>query len=331
MQSVFNSGFAISARFSVRNIKACHNLHRTCIFERCLSNGKVEIKQDRDDEYYFGFQKVSSSEKREKVQSVFSNVAAKYDLMNDVMSGGTHRFWKDYFIHTLSPTVGTQLLDVAGGTGDIAFRFLKASAANKDQFSDILEQNQSHVTVLDLTANMLSICKNRAKEAGVGNSLTCIQGNAEKLPFPENTFDAYTIAFGIRNVVHIDDALTEALRVLRPGGRFLCLEFSEVRNPTFNRLYHWYSHEIIPVLGELIAGDWKSYQYLVESIQKFPNQVKHSFIIYFLCIFPIYANSHFIIYLQEDFKQMIKEAGFNTVTYENLFNGIAAIHSAYKL
>ncbi|GFS93758.1 2-methoxy-6-polyprenyl-1,4-benzoquinol methylase, mitochondrial [Nephila pilipes] len=305
MHGVYNSGLTAFSRHSVQNIKIYRNIFRTCIFKRALANGKVEIKHNNDDEHYFGFQKVSSSEKREKVQSVFSNVAAKYDLMNDVMSGGIHRVWKDYFIHTLSPTLGSKLLDVAGGTGDIAFRFLKASSTRSDQLSDILEQNESHVTVLDINANMLSICKNRAEEVGIGNSLTCIQGNAESLPFPDNTFDAYTIAFGIRNVVHIDEALAEALRVLRPGGRFLCLEFSEVRNPTFNRIYHWYSHEIIPVLGELIAGDWKSYQYLVESIQKFPNQ--------------------------EDFRQMIKEAGFNTVTYENLFNGIAAIHSAYKL
>ncbi|PRD35603.1 UNVERIFIED_CONTAM: 2-methoxy-6-polyprenyl-1,4-benzoquinol methylase [Trichonephila clavipes] len=301
MQGIFKTGVTSFSRFSFQNIKPSHNLPRAYVFERCLTNGKVEIKHD--DEHYFGFQKVSPSEKREKVQSVFSNVAAKYDLMNDVMSGGIHRFWKDYFIHALSPTAGTRLLDVAGGTGDIAFRFLEACATDNNQLSDT-EQNKSHVTVLDINANMLSICKNRAEEAGI-NSLTCIQGNAENLPFPDNTFDAYTIAFGIRNVVHIDEALTEALRVLRPGGRFLCLEFSEVRNPTFNRIYHWYSHEIIPVLGELVAGEWKSYQYLVESIQKFPNQ--------------------------EDFRQMIKEAGFNTVTYENLFNGIAAIHSAYKL
>ncbi|GBM02413.1 2-methoxy-6-polyprenyl-1,4-benzoquinol methylase, mitochondrial [Araneus ventricosus] len=296
---------SITSRISYQASRASFNLVRNCLFNRSFSDRNTQTKQQEEDVHFFGFEKVSSSEKRQRVQSVFSNVAAKYDLMNDIMSGGIHRFWKDYFIHTLAPTAGTKLLDVAGGTGDIAFRFLKAVENRSPEFSEIQDHPESHVTVLDISANMLSICKTRAEEAGACNSLTCIQGNAEKLPFADNTFDAYTIAFGIRNVVHIEEALTEALRVLRPGGRFLCLEFSEVRNPTFNRMYHWYSQEIIPVLGELVAGDWKSYQYLVESIQKFPNQ--------------------------EDFGQMIKEAGFRAVTHENLFNGIAAIHSAYKL
>ncbi|KAF8774523.1 ubiquinone/menaquinone biosynthesis C-methyltransferase UbiE-like [Argiope bruennichi] len=297
--------YSIITSRSYQISRGSFNLFKNLLFNRSFSSENTQTKQQEDDVHFFGFQKVSSSEKRQRVQSVFSNVAAKYDLMNDIMSGGIHRFWKDYFIHTLAPTAGTKLLDVAGGTGDIAFRFLKAVENESLEFSEIQDNPESHVTVLDINANMLSICKNRAEEAGLCNSLTYIQGNAEKLPFPDNTFDAYTIAFGIRNVVHIEEALIEALRVLRPGGRFLCLEFSEVRNPTFNRIYYWYSHEVIPVLGELVAGDWKSYQYLIESIQKFPNQ--------------------------EDFSQMIKEAGFCAVTYENLFNGIAAIHSAYKL
>ncbi|GIY47711.1 2-methoxy-6-polyprenyl-1,4-benzoquinol methylase, mitochondrial [Caerostris darwini] len=302
MQSTLNLCCNAIFKISSRNPSI---LHKVSAFNHCVINRKIHSKQLEDEVHFFGFEKVSPSEKREKVQSVFSNVAAKYDLMNDVMSAGIHRIWKDYFIHTLSPTVGTKILDVAGGTGDIALRFLKAAATEDNgAFSDIQDQ-ESHVTVLDINENMLSICKSRAKEAGVSNSLTCILGNAESLPFPDNTFDAYTIAFGIRNVVHRDEALLEAFRVLRPGGRFLCIEFSEVKNPTFNRIYHQYSHEIIPVLGELIAGDWKSYQYLVESIQKFPNQ--------------------------EEFAQMIKEAGFSIVTHENLFNGIAAIHSAFKL
>ncbi|GIX88313.1 2-methoxy-6-polyprenyl-1,4-benzoquinol methylase, mitochondrial [Caerostris extrusa] len=280
MQSTLNLCCNAIFKISSRNPSI---LLKVSAFNHCVINRKIHSKQ-LEDVHFFGFEKVSPSEKREKVQSVFSNVAAKYDLMNDVMSAGIHRIWKDYFIHTLSPTVGTKILDVAGGTGDIALRFLKAAATEDNgAFSDIQDQ-ESHVTVLDINENMLSICKSRAKEAGVSNSLTCILGNAE---------------------IHRDEALLEAFRVLRPGGRFLCMEFSEVKNPTFNRIYHQYSHEIIPVLGELIAGDWKSYQYLVESIQKFPNQ--------------------------EEFAQMIKEAGFSIVTHENLFNGIAAIHSAFKL
>ncbi|XP_042904606.1 ubiquinone/menaquinone biosynthesis C-methyltransferase UbiE [Parasteatoda tepidariorum] len=260
---------------------------------------KHSQKQDILDthSHSFGFQAVSPKEKREKVQNTFSSVAEKYDLMNDVMSVGIHRLWKDYFIRTLSPVEGTKLLDVAGGTGDIAFRCLKASSEGSDA-------TQSHVTVLDFNDKMLSICKKRAEESGLENQLTCVQGNAEMLPFPDQSFDAYTIAFGIRNVVHIDKALSEAHRVLLPGGRFLCLEFSEVQYP-LNSVYKWYSDEIIPVLGQVIAGEWKSYQYLVESIQKFPKQ--------------------------EEFLSMIKEAGLSCATYENLTGGIVAIHSAYKL
>ncbi|KFM81675.1 2-methoxy-6-polyprenyl-1,4-benzoquinol methylase, mitochondrial, partial [Stegodyphus mimosarum] len=298
----------------------CKTLFRTAsqrnwykiVNQRCMSTDESQYTKQT---HFFGFEEVTPSEKREKVQEVFTNVASKYDLMNDVMSVGIHRLWKDYFIQILSPEEGTQLLDVAGGTGDIAFRFLQASTDREhnhnlthsfDELNSETEmENRSHVTVLDLNDKMLSICKDRAKEMGLHNYLTCIQGNAEILPFPENSFDAYTIAFGIRNVVHIDQALLEAHRVLRPGGRFLCLEFSEVKSEAFRRIYNWYSKEIIPVLGEIVAGDWKSYQYLIESIQKFPNQ--------------------------EEFMYMIEDAGFKMVTYENLCNGIAAIHSAYKL
>ncbi|XP_054716184.1 2-methoxy-6-polyprenyl-1,4-benzoquinol methylase, mitochondrial-like [Uloborus diversus] len=278
-----------------------------------VSSRNVKLNNTEIDSHYFGFEKVSSSEKRDKVQTVFSEVAGKYDLMNDAMSLGIHRLWKDIFIQTLSPTPGTKLLDVAGGTGDIAFRFLQATLGSRSHDAPNTLQteendthtNESHVVVLDMNDKMLSICNERSKEADLQKYLTCIQGNAECLPFQDNSFDAYTVAYGIRNVVHIDKALNEAHRVLRPGGRFLCLEFSTVKSPTLGRMYDWYSEEIIPVLGQVIAGNWKAYQYLVESIRKFPDQ--------------------------EEFSIMIEDAGFSLVLHKNLLNGISAIHSAYKL
>ncbi|XP_014260785.1 2-methoxy-6-polyprenyl-1,4-benzoquinol methylase, mitochondrial isoform X2 [Cimex lectularius] len=217
-------------------------------------------------------------------------------MMNDAMSFGVHRLWKDCFVERLGPTCGTKLLDVAGGTGDIAFRFLQYL------------KNQSetgHATVLDANEEMLRVGEGRAERLGLSKDLTWTYGDAEKLPFPDSSFDAYTIAFGIRNVTHIDAALREAYRVLRPGGRFLCLEFSRVTNPILSRIYDSYSFQMIPAMGQVIAGDWKSYQYLVESIRQFPDQ--------------------------ERFKAMIRDAGFYDAKYENMTFGVVAIHSGFKL
>lgn len=259
------------------------------------------IVSDSSQKTHFGFQTVTEEEKAEKVKQVFSNVASKYDLMNDVMSGGIHRLWKCYFIRKLDPHPGTKLLDVAGGTGDIAFRFLDYIKENNQ--GDV---EGASVTVCDINAEMLSEGRKRAQIKGLDDPsiIQWVEGDAMKLPFESASFDAYTIAFGIRNVVDIRKALKEAHRVLRPGGVFHCLEFSHVTNPFLSEVYDWYSFNIIPVQGEVFAGDWKSYQYLVESIRKFPDQ--------------------------EDFKEMIEESGFTLVHYENLLQGVASIHTGYK-
>ncbi|XP_074040651.1 ubiquinone biosynthesis protein COQ3, mitochondrial isoform X2 [Leptinotarsa decemlineata] len=232
------------------------------------------------------------------VHKVFENVAMDYDVMNDAMSLGIHRIWKDYFMCKLHPTNNTKLLDVAGGTGDIAFRFL--NSVKNNQLKDC------HVTVCDINANMLEVGKIRSVNLKHSpNNITWKEGNAEMLPFHDKAFNAYTIAFGIRNCTHIDKVLEEAYRVLQPGGRFMCLEFSHLENSTAQWIYDQYSFQMIPVLGQVIAGQWKPYQYLVESIRQFPHQ--------------------------DDFKLMIEEAGFRQVTYENLTLGVVAIHSGFKL
>jgi len=241
---------------------------------------------------HFGFQTVGEAEKRDKVLSVFHNVADKYDMMNDVMSAGVHRLWKDYFVNKINPSRDLKLLDVAGGTGDIAFRFL--------------DRGGGSVVVCDINKSMLGVGEDRAAERGYrDNQIQWVEGDAQALSFEDNSFDCYTIAFGIRNVVKIEEALREARRVLKPGGRFLCLEFSKVTVPGLDQLYQFYSFQVIPPLGHVVAGDWDSYQYLVESIQQFPDQ--------------------------ETFSHMIREAGFGFVKYENLTGGIAAIHSGFKL
>ncbi|XP_074062117.1 2-methoxy-6-polyprenyl-1,4-benzoquinol methylase, mitochondrial [Macrotis lagotis] len=275
---------------------------------------------------HFGFETVSEEEKGNKVYQVFESVAKKYDVMNDSMSLGIHRVWKDLLLQKMHPFCGTKLLDVAGGTGDIAFRFLnyiKAQTRRQQQrelkthqnlsWGDIAKWYQngqsplggSHVVVCDINKEMLKVGKQKARTLGHNKGLAWVVGDAEELPFDDDKFDVYTIAFGIRNVTHIDQALQEAHRVLKPGGRFLCLEFSQVNNPIISRLYDLYSFQVIPVMGEVIAGDWKSYQYLVESIRRFPPQ--------------------------EEFKEMIEDAGFQKVTYESLTSGIVAIHSGFKL
>ncbi|PWW00140.1 demethylmenaquinone methyltransferase [Hoeflea marina] len=243
----------------------------------------------------YGFRTVSDGEKQSMVNDVFHKVAKRYDIMNDVMSGGLHRVWKDAMIASLNPPKrpGFRFLDVAGGTGDIAFRIVEASG------------RQATGTVLDINGSMLGVGRERAEKKGLAANLDFVEANAEDLPFADASFDAYTIAFGIRNVPDIDKALREAFRVLRRGGRLLCLEFSEVEMPLLDKVYDAWSFHGIPRMGEAIAGDGEPYRYLVESIRKFPRQ--------------------------QDFAAMITRAGFSRVRWTNYTGGIAALHSAWKI
>ncbi|WP_322867698.1 bifunctional demethylmenaquinone methyltransferase/2-methoxy-6-polyprenyl-1,4-benzoquinol methylase UbiE [Aquicoccus sp. G2-2] len=241
---------------------------------------------------HFGFQDVPEAEKAGRVRGVFGSVASKYDVMNDAMSLGIHRIWKDAMMDWLAPRAGQKLLDVAGGTGDIAFRFLDRAG-------------EGHATVLDLTEPMLVEGRKRAEAAQMAASLDWIVGDAMALPFEANTFDVYTISFGIRNVTRPEEALSEAYRVLKPGGRLMVLEFSQIPNELMQKVYDLYSFNIIPQLGKLIANDRDSYQYLVESIRRFPDQ--------------------------ETFLRMVQDAGFEQAKYRNLTMGIACLHSGWKL
>jgi demethylmenaquinone methyltransferase/2-methoxy-6-polyprenyl-1,4-benzoquinol methylase len=243
----------------------------------------------------YGFREVGEDEKQPLVDAVFHRVANRYDVMNDLMSGGLHRLWKDAMVAWLNPPrrPGWAVLDVAGGTGDIAFRIVEAS------------HNQAAATVLDINGSMLAVGRERAKKRGLEDSVDFVEANAEELPFPGGNFDAYTIAFGIRNVPHIDAALAEAYRVLKPGGRFLCLEFSEVDMPLLDRVYEAWSFRAIPQIGRMVTGEAEPYAYLVESIRKFPNQA--------------------------NFADMIRRAGFDRVTWRDYSGGIAALHSGWKL
>ncbi|WP_111428846.1 bifunctional demethylmenaquinone methyltransferase/2-methoxy-6-polyprenyl-1,4-benzoquinol methylase UbiE [Rhodobacteraceae bacterium DSL-40] len=242
---------------------------------------------------HFGFETVPESEKAGRVHGVFTSVASRYDLMNDAMSLGVHRVWKDALLDWLAPRRGMKLLDVAGGTGDIAFRFLERV------------KGEGQVTVLDMTESMLVEGRARVEGREIEGKLDWIVGDAMALPLPSASYDAYTISFGIRNVTRIEDAIAEAYRVLRPGGRFLVLEFSRVPNAMLRRIYDSYSFNVIPRMGQAIAGDRDSYQYLVESIRRFPDQ--------------------------ETFASMIRAAGFEQVSYRNLSMGIAALHSGWKI
>ncbi len=245
-----------------------------------------------DNTTHFGFETVAEGDKAGRVRGVFSSVASKYDVMNDAMSFGIHRIWKDAMMDWLAPRAGQRLLDVAGGTGDVSFRFLKRAGAG-------------HATVLDLTEPMLVEGRKRAEAARLEGSLDWIVGDAMALPFDDNTFDVYTISFGIRNVTRPQEALNEAFRVLKPGGRLMVLEFSHIPNDMLQSLYDFYSFNAIPVMGKLITGDRDSYQYLVESIRKFPDQ--------------------------DRFLEMVKSAGFDNAKYRNLSLGIACLHSGWKL
>ena len=245
---------------------------------------------------HFGFRQVPLADKQGLVDDVFHKVARRYDLMNDLMSGGLHRAWKDILVTAVNPPKGGRpfaLLDVAGGTGDIAMRAVQAGG------------DATHVTVLDINSDMLNVGRERAQKRGLDHALTFVEGNAETLSLPDKSFDAYTIAFGIRNVPRIDAALKEAWRVLKPGGHFLCLEFSSVDVPGLETLYELYSFNVIPQIGRAVTGDAESYRYLVESIRNFPKP--------------------------ELFAAMIRDAGFGRVSYQSLSGGIVALHSGWRL
>jgi demethylmenaquinone methyltransferase/2-methoxy-6-polyprenyl-1,4-benzoquinol methylase len=241
---------------------------------------------------HFGFTEVPEHEKAGKVQGVFGSVASKYDVMNDAMSMGIHRIWKDAMMDWLAPRPNTRLLDVAGGTGDISFRYLKRAG-------------QAHATVCDLTEPMLVAGRQRAEADQMADSLDWVVGDAMALPFEDNSFDVYTISFGIRNVTRPQEALNEAYRVLKPGGRLMVLEFSQIPNDMMQKVYDLYSFNVIPKMGKVIANDSESYQYLVESIRKFPDQ--------------------------DTFLSMVKQAGFENAKYRNLTMGIACLHSGWKV
>jgi demethylmenaquinone methyltransferase / 2-methoxy-6-polyprenyl-1,4-benzoquinol methylase len=244
----------------------------------------------------FGYKQVAPEARQGLVNEVFASVAERYDLMNDLMSGGLHRLWKADLIAAINPPRSSapfRLIDVAGGTGDVALRCIAKGGSG------------CTATICDISPQMLDVGRRKVEAAGKAHQITLVEGNAEALAFPDKSFDAYTIAFGIRNVTHIDKALAEARRVLAPGGHFLCLEFSECQTPMLDRLYDFHSFEVIPRLGQLVAGDADSYRYLVESIRRFPKQ--------------------------EAFAAMIRAAGFGNVTYRNLSGGIAAIHSGWRI
>ena len=242
----------------------------------------------------FGYRDVAAEEKPALVGEIFSSVARRYDLMNDLMSAGVHRLWKDAFVDWLNPQPGMAVLDVAGGTGDIAFRIAARTRA---------KGKEARITVCDINTAMLAQGKLRPETLGADVVWTA--GDAERLPILSASQDAYTIAFGIRNTTHLDRVLAEAYRVLRPGGRFMCLEFSRVTTPGLDAAYDLYSFAVLPRLGELVAGDGAAYRYLAESIRRFP--------------------------AQGQFAKLIAKAGFAQVKYRNLSGGIAAMHSGWKL
>ena len=242
-----------------------------------------------NDTVSFGYEEIAPEDKAARVGAVFSSVAKKYDIMNDAMSGGMHRLWKDKFVRRVKPQPGEDILDMAGGTGDIAFR---------------MEEHGARVTVSDINQDMLDVGIERAMKRGI-DTLVWSRQNAEELNFASRTFDAYTIAFGIRNVTRIDKALAEAHRVLKYGGRFYCLEFSTTEWPGFKEVYDLYSHKLVPQIGKAIAHDADSYRYLIESIRRFPTM--------------------------PEFERMIRDAGFTQTKVEPIMGGLVAIHSGWKI
>ncbi|MEO0329156.1 MAG: bifunctional demethylmenaquinone methyltransferase/2-methoxy-6-polyprenyl-1,4-benzoquinol methylase UbiE [Pseudomonadota bacterium] len=245
----------------------------------------------------FGFSDVKPGEKQPLVDDVFHQVAERYDVMNDLMSAGMHRLWKDALVSAVSPpkqgSKDWHAIDVAGGTGDVAFRIVERGGP------------KVHTTVFDINSSMLEVGRERAAKRGLSEKLTFVEGNAEELPFEDKTFDVYTIATGIRNVPRMEQAIGEAFRVLKRGGRFLCLEFSEVNVPLLDRFYEAWSMQAIPRIGQIVTGDGSPYQYLVESIRKFPNQ--------------------------EKFAGAIEAQGFSRVSWQDFNGGIVALHSGWKL
>lgn len=242
---------------------------------------------------WFGYQQVDPDQKASKVKEVFDSVASKYDIMNDLMSVGIHRLWKNDLIRQIRPQRNSTLLDVAGGTGDIAFRYQERTG------------HRSKAIMCDINEEMLKVGRDRARNLNKMTGLSWVTGDAMALPLPDNSVDVYTIAFGLRNVTHIDQALAEAYRVLKPGGKYFCLEFSKVDTPVLKQFYDVYSFKILPQIGQIVAKDKSSYEYLVESIRQFPKQ--------------------------EDLKTRMEKIGFDECRWRNLTGGIAAIHSGWKL
>ncbi len=264
------------------------------MYQRYSKIKQSHSKENKNPEsQWFGEKPVTPDEKTGLVIDVFDSVADRYDLMNDLMSAGVHRLWKDQFVRQIRPRAEYTYLDVGGGTGDIAFRIRKATGAGPQ------------ITVCDLNGEMLRVGRNRATDRGWLNDFEWVVGNADSLPVPDESVDVYTIAFCLRNVTKIDDALAEAYRVLKPGGRFFCLEFSHVADPLLAKLYDAYSYRVIPKVGQIVTKDRDSYQYLVESIRKFPNQ--------------------------KALERRMYGAGFGRVRVKNLSFGIAAIHEGWKL
>lgn len=261
------------------------------------NNNHLKSLKPNPEAEWFGYQRIEPDQKTRNVINVFDSVAEKYDRMNDIMSFGLHRYWKDRFVRKIMPRRGMHVLDVAGGTGDIAFRLHKKTG------------KEGLVSICDINRNMLEVGRYRAFNKGIvpdrDNGLEFICANAENLPFCDNTVDVFTIAFGLRNVTHVDNALTEARRVLKPGGRFFCLEFSRMDHAILDRVYDFYSFKVIPQMGGIVAKDKPSYRYLVESIRRFPDQ--------------------------EHLADRIRTAGFENVKFENLIFGVAAIHQGLKL
>lgn len=257
---------------------------------------QTRVNKADEMETSFGFSSVGEGEKQPLVNEVFHSVASKYDLMNDLMSAGMHRVWKEAMVTAVAPPRSARewkSLDVAGGTGDIAFRIVERGGPGV------------HTTVFDINSSMLEVGAARSVRRGISERLEFVEGNAEELPFEDNTFDAYTIAFGIRNVPKMEKAIGEAYRVLKRGGKFLCLEFSQVDVPMLDRFYELWSMHAIPGIGRAVTGDGESYQYLVESIAKFPNQ--------------------------EKFADAISSQGFERVKWSNFTGGVVALHTGWKL
>ena len=283
--------------------------HQTQTFAASAASGPpLTPPPPSDSTASFGYEEVPEHEKNQRVGAVFSNVSSSYDRMNDAMSLGLHRLWKDRLVTKLSPFPGMQHLDVAGGTGDVAFRIASSlqSFSSGSSSSSSSSSETGSVTVCDINESMLQQGQARASKGLPGaHLLRWAIGNAEDLPFPDATFDGYTIAFGIRNVTRIQQALDDAVRVLKPGGRFMCLEFSHVDVPLLKEAYDLYSFNVIPKLGKAIANDEASYKYLVESIRRFPPR--------------------------EEFSAMLKMAGLQRVDCEILTGGVVALHSGFKL